>query len=284
MSLALLATTNCDDGQAHALGAVAGEHVAEVAGGHGEADRAAPAGQPGHRGDVVDDLGHDPGPVDGVDRRQVDPVAEGLVGEERLDQVLAVVEGALDGQVVHVGRVDGGHLPPLHVRDPTGRVQDDDLDGVAVAAGVDGGRAGVARGGPDDGDLLARGGPARGRTGGPTSCRATSLKASVGPVEQLGQPQLGDQPQVAQRHHVGMVEGGVGVGDHGREVVAVDRALDEGPHDLDGHLGVGRRRRPGPAGRRPAPARPRARTGRRRGPARPAGRRRTRARGRCPGC
>ncbi len=217
MSLALLATTNCATGSTHALGAVAGEHVAEVAGRHRERDRRAPAGEARRRGDVVDDLGHDPGPVDRVDRRQVDPVTERLVGEQRLDQVLAVVEGALDRQVVHVGRRDGGHLASLDVGHPARRVQDHDLDGRPVAAGLDGRRAGVARGGPDDGDPLAPAGQLVVEE--PTDqLQGDVLEGQGRPVEQLGHPRA--TAEGAQRHHLGMVEGGVGIDDHRGELVA----------------------------------------------------------------
>ena len=54
------------DRQTHPLGDPPGEDVAEVAGGHRE--RAAP--EPGDGGDVVDDLRHHPRPVDRVHRRQ----------------------------------------------------------------------------------------------------------------------------------------------------------------------------------------------------------------------
>ncbi len=78
------------------------------------------------------------------------------VGEHGLHQVLAVVEGALDGDVVHVGGHDGGHLATLQRRGAFVGVQHDDVDRIAVAAGLDGGRAGVARGRGDDGDAFAR--------------------------------------------------------------------------------------------------------------------------------
>ena len=67
--------------------------------------------------DVVDDLASDPRPVDRVDRRQRIAVAEREVVEQRLHQVLAVVEGAFDGDVVDVGRQHGRHLPALHLGD-----------------------------------------------------------------------------------------------------------------------------------------------------------------------
>ena len=63
------------DRHAHPLGDPAGEDVAEVAGGHRE--RA--AAQLDRGGDVVHDLGHHAGPVDGVHRRQLHPIPEGDV-------------------------------------------------------------------------------------------------------------------------------------------------------------------------------------------------------------
>ncbi len=64
---------------------------------------------------------------------------EGLVGEHRLHPVLAVGEGAFDGDVVDVSGWNGGHLAALDVGNPSPRVEDEDLDGGAVAAGLDGG-------------------------------------------------------------------------------------------------------------------------------------------------
>ena len=83
-------------------GGVAGEDVAEIAGRHGEGDRAVGRAERSGGVDVIDDLRHDARPVDRVDRRQPDAVAEGGVVEQRLHQVLAVVEGAVDGDVVDV--------------------------------------------------------------------------------------------------------------------------------------------------------------------------------------
>ena len=82
-------------------------------------------------------------------------VAEGEIVEARLGEVLAVVERALDGDVVHVGRQHRRHLAALHLADPAAREQHEDVDGLAVAHRLDGGRAGIARGGADDGGVLA---------------------------------------------------------------------------------------------------------------------------------
>ena len=42
-------------------------------------------------------------------------IAEGVVVEQRLHQVLAIVEGAIDGNGMDIVGVDRGHLPALHV-------------------------------------------------------------------------------------------------------------------------------------------------------------------------
>ena len=78
-------------------------------------------------------------------------VAEGEIVEAGLGEVLAVVERALDGDVVHVGRQHRRHLPALHLAHPAARMQHEDVDGFAVAHRLDRRRAGVARGRADDG-------------------------------------------------------------------------------------------------------------------------------------
>ena len=84
------------DRQAHALGVIAGEHVAEIAGRHGEGDAPVRRAERDRAGEVIDDLGEDARPVDRVDARQAELVAEGEIAEQRLDDRLAVVERALD--------------------------------------------------------------------------------------------------------------------------------------------------------------------------------------------
>ena len=76
--------------------------------------------------------------------------AERGVGEQRLHQILAVVERALDRDVADIRRQHGGHLAALHEAGALVRMQDDDVDPVAVGAGLDGGGAGVAGGRADD--------------------------------------------------------------------------------------------------------------------------------------
>ena len=49
-----------------------------------------------------------------------------------------------------VGRFNGRHLPPLYVGDSIVRIEDEEVDRLAVAARLDRRGAGVSRGGSDD--------------------------------------------------------------------------------------------------------------------------------------
>ena len=53
-------------------------------------------------GEVVDHLRDDARPVDGIDSRQRDRIAKGVIVEQFLHDRLAVVEGAFDGERVDV--------------------------------------------------------------------------------------------------------------------------------------------------------------------------------------
>ncbi len=105
--------------------------------------------------EVVNDLGHDPRPVDRVHRHQTRAFEEALVGEAVLDHFPAVIEVAFDGDVVDVLAEDRRHLPTLHFRYTLMRVQDEDVDVFAVLAAFDGRRTGVTRGGTDNHHALA---------------------------------------------------------------------------------------------------------------------------------
>nr|BFE91238.1 hypothetical protein GCM10020185_17740 [Pseudomonas brassicacearum subsp. brassicacearum] len=68
---------------------------------------------------------------------------------------LAVIEVAFDGDVVDVIAENRRHLPTLHFRNPVVRVQDENVDVLAMLAAFDGRRTGVARSGTDDHHTLA---------------------------------------------------------------------------------------------------------------------------------
>ena len=220
--------------QPHAAGVVPGQHVAEVAGGDAERDGAL-VGQAPHRPDVVDDLGRDPGPIDRVHRGQCHVEAERLVGEHRLHQVLAVIEGAVHGHRMDVGRVQRGHLASLDLAGAARGVKHHDVEAVAARHRLHRGGAGVARGGRDDH------GPAVALLQLVVEQPRHHLQGDVlesegWAVEQLEQPVV-----VVQRHqraHVGMAEAGIGVSDQCLELVSVDGAAHIRGHETGGQVGV----------------------------------------------
>src|SRR6202012_5460208 len=104
--------------------------------------------------DVIGDLGGNARPVDRVDRGQSQVVAKAGVGEHCLYEVLAVVEGSLDGNVANVWRQHGRHLPALDGAGAAVGMQDHDVDAIATGTGLDRRRTGISGGGPDDGHAL----------------------------------------------------------------------------------------------------------------------------------
>ena len=224
------------DVEAHLARPVAGEDVAEIARRHGEGDGQFRRSHADRSPEIIDDLGHDPDPVDGVDGAEAPAPAEGLVVEHRLHQVLAVVEGAFDGDVVDVSGWNGGHLAALDVGNPSLRVENEDLDGGAVAAGLDGGRAGIARRGADDGHPFALG------LQHVVEDRAEELHGQVlegqrRPVEQLQQPFA--LANFLQRGDFRGVEICIRAVDDPGQGAVVEGAADKGPDHAERQFGIG---------------------------------------------
>jgi predicted methyltransferase MtxX (methanogen marker protein 4) len=88
---------------------------------------------------IVGYLGEDTGPVDTVHGAKVELFVEGFVGEDCFDNVLAVVKGAVYGEVVHVWVEDGAHLCFLDGRYSFVWVEDEDVDILLSPKAVDGG-------------------------------------------------------------------------------------------------------------------------------------------------
>ena len=231
------------------MGDVTREHVAEIARRHAERDRAVGAAERERRGEVIDDLRDDAGPVDRVHARKRDLVAERRVAEHGLHEGLAVVEVAVDRDGVDVAPLARGHLPPLDGTHATVREQDEDVRPVAAREGVDRRAAGIARG------------------------RADDRRATVGAREEVvhqAREQLHrhvlecQRAAVVQLHHVrvgadlhegcdrGVREGGVGLLDHAAKRGFVDLAGRERGDHLVGDLGIGAAsKRPHPLHREP---------------------------------
>jgi hypothetical protein len=120
-------------------------------------------------GKVVHHLRQQARPVDGVDGADLVLALEGEVVADGLDDVLAVVEHAVDGDVVDVVVLQAEHLRLLERAHAAVRAGHEDAHALLAAHGVFGRAAGVAAGGAQDVELLRRGGPVRTRTGCPAA-------------------------------------------------------------------------------------------------------------------
>ena len=122
MSLRFEPITSWSTGRPAPVGDPAGEHVAEVAGRAREADRppARTAAERERGRHVVDDLGHHPGPVDRVHRRQPErapgTATSANIAFTRSWQSSKVPSTAT---VCTFGGVDRRHLAALHLAHPT---------------------------------------------------------------------------------------------------------------------------------------------------------------------
>ena len=135
-----------------------------------------------------------------------------------------------------VGGIRRGHHAPLHVGDAAVREQDDDIDLVAAAEGLDGGAAGVARGGDDNGAAFAA------RRQRMVHQPRQKLHGHVfegqrRPVKELERKRI--HPELRQRDHRRMAEGAVGLACHAGEIGVGDRITGEQPDHLQRHLGIG---------------------------------------------
>ena len=79
----------------------ASEHIAEVTAGHHKAHRLG-GSQPQAGVAVVDDLGHDPRPIDRIHRTQLMLRFKCNIAKDRFHDALTVVEGAFHREVVDI--------------------------------------------------------------------------------------------------------------------------------------------------------------------------------------
>ena len=223
------------DRQAHAFGRVAGEDVAEVAGRHREGDGAVRAAERRRGDEVVGDLRHHACPVDGVDAGQLHAIAESEVVEHRLQQRLAIVERAVDGNRVHVGFRGGRHHAPLHVGDtrPFGnrmmastRLEPRNASIAAPPVSPDVAPTTVTRA------LRAASTRSMRRA---TTCMATSLKASVGPWKSSRIHEFG--PVCTSGVTAGWPKRAIGVARDGQQFGARDGAAGKQVQDRRRHVG-----------------------------------------------
>ena len=189
------------DGQAHALGVVAGQDIAKVAGGHTELYGVASLDSAGAQqlrigGKVVDDLRYQTADIDRVGARKhraggFQALGKLLIGKDALDGALGVVKvaaDAADGDVVALLR---GHLQVLDAANLALGIKDGDACARSVGKTGECGLAGVARRGSDDHDALGAavlGGSAGHETG--KHLQGDILKGARGAAKEL--------------HHIGL--------------------------------------------------------------------------------
>ena len=144
-------------GQAHALGKIPGQDVAEVAGGDTEMDRlaypdAATADQVGVGLEIVDDLGGQAADIDGVGRGETQTGEILLVagGEDLLYAGLGIVEIAPDSADLYIGTLLGDHLSLLHGGDAAVGVEHNDLGAGDIVEALQGCLARVTGGGGEN--------------------------------------------------------------------------------------------------------------------------------------
>ena len=184
--------------QAHRPRQQAGAEVAEVAAGDGDHRRLGdpPAAELRHRLGVVEGLRQEAGDVDRVRRGQAVAGRERGVREGGLDQRLAVVEGAVDGEGGDV-LAQGRELPLLEGGDPAARVEHHGPHPAPLPERLRHRRPGVAAGGGEDGDRMLR--IADQLEHGGEEAGAEVLEGQGRPVEQLEGEDAGAAPPPAAR-------------------------------------------------------------------------------------
>ena len=152
------------DRQAHPPREFAGENIAEVAGRDDEVDLVAERDRSGQHQigiglEIVSDLRRKAAEVDGIRARQPDaglcrPAVRLVVGEDRLDAGLCVVEIAADRADAHVRALLRDHLRALDVADAAVGIEHDDARARHIAEAFQRRLARVAAGGGEDGDFV----------------------------------------------------------------------------------------------------------------------------------
>ena len=151
--------------QAHPLGVIAGQDVAEIAGGHHEVHGLPRADRPGvHQvgigGEIIDHLGSQAAKVNRVGRggelsQPLHLFLKGLVREELFDPALGIVKIAPNPQHMGVVPLGGGHLQGLNVADAAVGIKHGAAGAGHVSKALQSGLARIAAGGYQNADLPA---------------------------------------------------------------------------------------------------------------------------------
>ena len=123
------------DRKPHLHRGISGIDIAEIARRDREGNLAFRRSKLHPRPEIIGDLAHDARPVDRIDRRKTDLVAESMIIEQCLHQVLTIIKRSLDRDVMHIVRQDRRHLATLHFGNAPLRMQDENIDIFPVPAG-----------------------------------------------------------------------------------------------------------------------------------------------------
>ena len=223
------------DRETHEFRRVAGENIAEISGGDRESNLSFGRAQRQCRGEIVNDLRHNPGPIDGVHSAQAHFAAEIRIVEHVLDERLAVVEMTVNGNRMHIGVVRRRHLPPLYLRNAPVRIQDERVDEFASPERFDRRGTGVSACCSYDRNSLAAP-PQHSLEHSPYELHREVLEGERRPVKQFQQEQIG--PDLDERAFRFVPEPLVGIMSHGTELIFGKRLAREQLHDAIGDFGI----------------------------------------------
>ena len=150
--------------------------------------------------------------------------------EHRLHDRLAIVEGALDRDRMHVGRSRRRHHPPLYIGDAPVREQHDQIDIVETRERIDRRAAGIARRRDHDGGaLIALGQHVIHQPR--DQLHRDVLERQRRAVKQLQHELIG--PDLVERHHRRMAKGRVSLVSHTAEIGVGNLACRERPDHVN---------------------------------------------------
>ena len=224
------------DRQAHLFGNKPGKGVAKIAGRHGKANGTVGRAKGGSGGEIIDALCGDAGPIDRIDAGQVDSLAEILILEHGLNNGLAVVKRALDGNGAHIVLRRRGHKPALNLADAPFGEEHHHSGMASPGKGLDRRTARIARGGSNNGHGPALSGQGMVIEPG-QQLHGHILKGQAGAVEQLHLPDA--VIELGQGHDRRMGKTGIGLGRHLIDYGAGNFVTGELGQDLGSDLGIG---------------------------------------------
>ncbi len=159
-----------------------------------------------------------------------------MIVEQGFENGLAIIEIAFNGDVVNGGTVHCGHLPALDIAHPAMGMKNDGRGIPAVLEGVDGRTSGISRGGAHNGcvtfALLER--PVHQAR---QQLHGHILEGQSWSMEKFEKPLI--SIELFQGNDCGVIEGGVGLGNHLLQFDLGNCAAGEFRNYMEGHVLIG---------------------------------------------